>query len=105
MLNERTFSYYLNSFQKRKLFDLQEASMGVKFYLYYDSIEEKVFVSMPAEKVVIKLEPKEMEITLVAGTSQACKGNLGCGDSGKAKEAQLSYPKVSPFNALLSAQS
>ena len=68
--------------------------MGVKFYLHYDSIEEKVFVSMPAEKVVIKLEPRKLEISLVAGTSQACKGNLGCGDGGKAKEAQLSYPKV-----------
>ena len=25
---------------------------------------------------------------------EACKGNLQCGDGGKAEEAQLSYPKV-----------
>ena len=76
------------------MFDLEEASMGIKFYLHYDTIEQMVFVSMPAEKLVIKLEPQSMEITLVAGDSKTCRGNLQCGDGEKAKQARLSYPKV-----------
>ena len=30
--------FLLNLLQKRKLFDLQEASMGVKFYLFFDTV-------------------------------------------------------------------
>ena len=76
------------------MFDLEEASMGIKFYLHYDTIEQMVFVSMPAEKLVIKIEPQSLAITLVAGDSKTCRGNLQCGDGEKAKQARLSYPKV-----------
>jgi hypothetical protein len=33
-----TQNFLFNLLQKQKLFDLQEASMGVKFYLFFDTV-------------------------------------------------------------------
>ena len=82
--------------QKRKLFDLQEASMGVKFYMLYDIFREELYISLPTEKLVIKLDPSKnpIQINPVAGTGDLCKGNNPCGDGGQALQAHLTYPKV-----------
>jgi hypothetical protein len=70
--------------------------MGVRFYLYFDSSRKYLYVSLPAEKVIIKLDPakKPIEFKPVAGNGQSCRGNGVCGDESKALEAKLSYPKV-----------
>ena len=83
-------------FQKRKLLELSEVSMGGKFYMYYDDIKKELYISLPMEKIVVKLVPSKNPILIdqVAGTGEHCKGNNPCGDNGKAVEAQLTYPKV-----------
>ena len=70
--------------------------MGGKFYMYYDDIKKELYISLPMEKIVVKLDPSKNPILIdqVAGTGEHCKGNNPCGDNGKAVEAQLTYPKV-----------
>ena len=83
-------------FQKRKLFELKEVSQGVKFYMFYDDVKKELYISLPVEKIVVKLDPSKNPILIdqVAGTGEHCKGNNPCGDNGKAVDAQLTYPKV-----------
>ena len=64
--------------------------------MYYDDIKKELYISLPMEKIVVKLDPSKNPILIdqVAGTGEHCKGNNPCGDNGKAVEAQLTYPKV-----------
>lgn len=68
--------------------------MGVKFYLHFALNE--LYISLPAEKIVVKLDPRKhpLKPVPVAGNGQACKGNSACGDNANALKAQLTYPKV-----------
>ena len=70
--------------------------MGVKSYMLFDNLKNELYVSLPAEKLVVKLNPSKNPILInpVAGTGESCKGNNPCGDNGKALNAHLSYPKV-----------
>ena len=72
--------------------------MGVKFYLFFDMIENELFVSLPAEKLIFKLgisnQDESANIIPLAGNGQTCKGNGQCGDNGEAVKASLTYPKV-----------
>ena len=84
-------------FQKRKLFDLREPSMGVKFFLSFDPIHNHLMVSLPAEKIILRvnLDFWPVKVDILAGQNgRSCRGNGVCGDEGLAKEATLSYPKV-----------
>lgn len=71
--------------------------MGVKFYLTYDPSRKLIFVSLPAEKLILKVDTTmdTPAITRAVGNGNACKGNGICGDGSTALNAQLTYPKVS----------
>ena len=59
------------------MFDLAEDSMGVKFYMFFDSVSNELLVSLPADKLLFKFNPrtKPLNISVVAGNGQGCKGN------------------------------
>ena len=71
--------------------------MGVKFYLFFDSVMNELIVSLPAEKLIFKLNTSglEKQIIPLAGNGRTCKGNGLCGDGDEAIKASLTYPKVS----------
>ena len=75
---------------------MQEASMGMKFYMVFDVKERLLYISLPAEKLIVKVDPAKNPILInpVAGTGDLCRGNNPCGDEGLAIKAHLTYPKV-----------
>ena len=82
--------------------------MGVKFYLFFDALRNELYVSLPAEKLVFKLDIVGVEETAkiipLAGNGQTCKGNGLCGDNNEAVKASLTYPKVHHLKALILQQ-
>ena len=71
--------------------------MGVKFFLSFDPIHNHLMVSLPAEKIILRvnLDFWPVKVDILAGQNgRSCRGNGVCGDEGLAKEATLSYPKV-----------
>ena len=66
----------------------------------------ELVVSLPAEKLVFKVEisvlnVKPVKIIPLAGNGQTCKGNGLCGDGDEAVKASLTYPKVNTYLANL----
>lgn len=70
--------------------------MGVKFYLTFDPSKQWIFVSLPAEKLILKVDvsTNTTKINRAVGNGNACKGNGICGDGSSALDAKLTYPKV-----------
>ena len=70
--------------------------MGMKFYMVFDKKEKLLYISLPAEKLIVKVDPAKNPILInpVAGTGDPCLGNNPCGDEGLAIKAHLTYPKV-----------
>ena len=70
--------------------------MGMKFYMIFDVKERLLYISLPAEKLIVKVDPAKNPILInpVAGTGDLCRGNNPCGDEGLAIKAHLTYPKV-----------
>ena len=70
--------------------------------MFYDDVKNELYISLPVEKIVVKLDPSKNPILIdqVAGTGEHCKGNNPCGDNGKAVDAELTYPKVVLTNSL-----
>ena len=78
--------------------------------MHYDVYKRLLYISLPNEKIVIKLQPNIQEnqmqeetventnpasYTRVAGVvGKTCIGNKVCGDGGLAIHALLTYPKV-----------
>ena len=83
---------------------MNETSMGVKYFMKFDVTSGFLFLSLPTEKQVVKLDPTEKPstLTVVAGTGQTCRGNSKCGDGNLATLAKLSYPKVNAEKMLAS---
>ena len=86
--------------------------------MHYDVFSQLLYVSLPNEKVVVKIRPNQennsylpiMENTMnktfeiVAGImGKTCIGNKICGDGGLAVNAMLAYPKVECFTLLFSS--
>ena len=92
--------------------------------MHYDAYEKHLFVSLPNEKLVIRIQPSRTSknaqrdttadqehldgdlhsYAIVAGmVGKGCLGNKKCGDGGMADEALLTYPKVgvAPLDWLL----
>ena len=100
-----------SSFQVKVLLKLRVTSSGVRYYMHYDIYHELLYISLPNEKIVVKIQTNDgkndmpdlpMETvnqdsyTIVAGViGEACIGNKICGDGGLATRATLAYPKVS----------
>ena len=77
--------------------------------MHYDVYSQILYVSLPNEKIVIKIEPNAKNdpvspmtdsssnktYQIVAGVvGKTCIGNKICGDGGLAVDAMLTYPKV-----------
>ena len=73
--------------------------MGVKFYLFFNTLMNELIVSLPAEKLVFKIDisvsDSAAKIVPLVGNGQTCKGNGLCGDGNEAVNSSLTYPKVS----------
>ena len=39
--------------------------MGVKVYLFFDSLRSQLFVSLPSERVILKVDPQVNPVNLV----------------------------------------
>ena len=100
-----------SSFQVKVLLKLHVTSSGVRYYMHYDVYHELLYISLPNEKIVVKIQTNigknanpdlaietvdQDSYTIVAGViGEACIGNKICGDGGLATRAMLAYPKVS----------
>ena len=54
--------------------------MGVKFYLFFNTLMNELIVSLPAEKLVFKIDisvsDSAAKIVPLAGNGQTCKGSF-----------------------------
>ena len=77
--------------------------------MHYDIYRELLYVSLPNEKLVVKIQPNDgknlnspsienisnEKYEIIAGIiGKTCIGNKKCGDGGLAVNALLAYPKV-----------
>ena len=77
--------------------------------MHYDVYSKNLYVSLPNEKIVVKIRPNtktdpdspmlenssNKTYEIIAGiVGKTCIGNKICGDGGLAVEAMLTYPKV-----------
>ena len=97
--------------QIKTIFQLRITSSGVRYYMHYDVYSGLLYVSLPNEKLVIKILPNDdknfnsptkniinEKYEIVAGIiGKTCIGNKRCGDGGLAVNALLAYPKVHLF--------
>ena len=103
------FQFEIVFIQITTLFQLRITSSGVRYYMHYDVYKHFLYVSLPNEKLVIRMQPeKESNLSaqrtenissekyeIVAGIiGKTCIGNKKCGDGGLAVDATLAYPKV-----------
>ena len=80
--------------------------------MHYDVYSGLLYVSLPNEKLVIKIQPNDgrnlkspsiennsnEKYEIIAGiVGKTCIGNKRCGDGGLAVNALLAYPKVHLF--------
>ena len=110
--NRSIFLFELLFLQMKTIFQLRVTSSGVRYYMHYDVYSGLLYVSLPNEKLVIKIQPnddKNLNSPLVENIShekyeiiagiigKTCIGNKRCGDGGLAVNALLAYPKVHFF--------
>ena len=96
----------------KTIFQLRITSSGVRYYMHYDIYRDWLYVSLPNEKLVIKIQPNDdksvnsfsiensnnEKYEIIAGIiGKTCIGNKRCGDGGLAVNALLAYPKVHLF--------
>ena len=75
---------------------------GSRYYITYDRSSDSLYVSLPLEKKILKINIGNLDDdpAAVAGTGRPCVSWMAgpnaawCGDGGEATKARMVYPKV-----------
>ena len=86
--------YFKNTLEIKILLELDSMSSGIRYHMDFDHLSGDLFVSLPNDKKIVRINPESKQMSTVAGNGRPCLGNGICGDGSIATKASLSYPKV-----------